>query len=251
MSQEIRKLLEQRYQPGEYILMQEVSDASGFSRSRSLDWMVAAIWESRGLSITGIEQKSFRGDWLKELKDPKKQENHFKFCDYFYLFTTNDNVAKLEEIPDTWGWIQVQGSRIKEIKKAPKLSPIPATRSFMIAMLRRAASKNGFIHESDIESRIEVIVEQKVNQIVRGDHAAKKYKELLDKVNKFKEESGVDIEFGWFNYYKETGPSDVGKAVRFLLDNGMVGVKNRMNSLKESHQRIIDTIDKEAKQLKL
>jgi hypothetical protein len=67
----------------EYVLISEVSDAAGFSRSRSLDYMVINLWESRGLAINGIEQKSNRSDWLKELRNPEKQQNHFKSATTF------------------------------------------------------------------------------------------------------------------------------------------------------------------------
>ena len=49
-------ILRGRFPENEFVLIQEVSDASGFSRSRSLDWMLINIWPSRGLAITGIEQ---------------------------------------------------------------------------------------------------------------------------------------------------------------------------------------------------
>ena len=252
MAKNIRQLLEQRYPPGEYVIMGEVSDASGFNRTRSLDWMVAAIWESRGLSITGIEQKSHRGDWIKELKNPKKQENHFKYCDYFYLFTTEDNVAKLEEIPDTWGWIHLSGERIKEMKKAPKLEAKQITRTFLIAMLRRAASKRGYIPESEIESVIQERVANATSEILRHDNAARELNRLKKAIEKFQNESGIDdIERGWYYYYGagKDAPAIVGKAVKALLQYGIDGVKEKLINMKQVAERLVKDIDREVKQI--
>lgn len=119
------EVLRFKFPAQEYVLIEEVSDASGFSRSRSLDYMLVNLWNSRGLAITGIEKKTNRGDWLKELKNPAKQENHFKYCDYFYLLTDKDGVAKIEEIPPNWGWYHINGSGIlKTMKVAPQYLPI-------------------------------------------------------------------------------------------------------------------------------
>lgn len=65
-------VLRAKYPETECVLMQEVSDASGHTRSRSLDFMVVNLWNSRGLSVIGIEKKTNLGDWLKELKNPAK-----------------------------------------------------------------------------------------------------------------------------------------------------------------------------------
>lgn len=66
--------LEKRFPAGQFALLQEVSDAAGFGRSRSADGIAMSLWPSRGLGIDGIEIKSYRSDWLRELKHPEKAD---------------------------------------------------------------------------------------------------------------------------------------------------------------------------------
>ena len=68
----IYSIIRKRYPENEFVLMEEVSDAAGFSRSRSADYIAVGLWPSRGLYINGIELKSFRSDWLSELKKTKE-----------------------------------------------------------------------------------------------------------------------------------------------------------------------------------
>lgn len=206
-----------RFPSPEYVLMEEVSDASGHHRSRSLDYMAVGMWNSRGLAIHGIEQKSWRGDWLKELKNPAKQENHYKFCDYFWLLTTEDSVAKLEEIPPTWGWMQVQGSRIKTMKEAPKLNPIDCTRTFMCAMLRRAASKEKWVLRETIEDQLEEARKgAREVEKMSFNYKMKDYEKLQADVKAFEDAAGIKVSKSW-----DRDPAKTGAAVKFFLDGGI------------------------------
>ena len=147
-------ILRNKYPATEYVLISEVPDNVS-TRNRYLDFMIINLWQSRGLAITGIERKSNRGDWLKEMKTPDKQEKHFRHCDYFYLLTDREGVAKLEEIPETWGWYHItQNGILKTLKAAPKLQSQPIDRALLCAMLRRAQDKQGFIHEDTIKEHI-------------------------------------------------------------------------------------------------
>lgn len=230
------QVLRNKFPAGEYVLIEEVSDASGFSRSRSLDYMLVNLWNSRGLAVTGIEQKSWRNDWLKELKNPKKQENHFKHCDYFYLLTTAENVAKIEEIPLTWGWYHIKGNRIMTMKQAPKLESQPIDRSLLCAMLRRAADKTNYVRLEDLEDRIAIEAEKKkegVNYQIK--HQLEEFKSLQERVKIFEEESGVKIgdRYSWSGDAKKSG-----QAVRWLKQYGVDYFEKRLLQLRESAKKI-------------
>ena len=240
--------LRNKYPATECVLLEEVSNGTGASRDRSLDYMVINLWPSRGLSVIGIEKKSHRSDWLNELKTPQKQEAHFKHCDFFYLLTDNDNVAKPEEIPTTWGWMHLKGSSIKILKEAPKLSPEPIGRSFMCAMLRRAASKDGFIHKDEIEERILQEVKSRADYKSQNyDHIRNELDRLQNTVHEFEVASGVKID----QYTRSAGK--IGKAVSVVLSNSteeyhekltmlyrrvesiQSSIKNAINDLKHDH----------------
>lgn len=209
--------LEKRFPAAEYALLPEVRDAAGFSGSRSADAIAMGLWPSRGLELTGIEVKSFRGDWIRELKNPAKAENIFKYCDRWYLVTTDTEVAKKEEIPATWGWLAVKGAKLLTMVEAPKLTPEPMTRHFTAAMLKRACQ--GKINADSIEEKIS-------EAVLRGEergrnensyqlrHSKERVDELTEIIDKFEKESGVKMRNEW-----QIG--NIAKAVKFTLDGGI------------------------------
>ncbi len=216
------QVLLNKFPSNEYVLIKEVSNASGFSRSRSLDYMAINLWVSRGLAVTGIEQKSNRGDWIKEMKSPEKQESHFKHCDYFYLLTDKEGVAKIEEIPDTWGWYHIKGNRVMTMKQAPKLQPEPIGRSLMCAMLRRAAAKDEYVHKDVFDSLVEEKVKSETEKYVNRDPNLKQLMELRAIVNEFEIESGIKITGSiWREYPYDTNIKKIGETVKLILNNGI------------------------------
>lgn len=233
------QVLRNKFPANEYVLICEVSDKSGFSRSRSLDYMLINLWESRGLAITGIECKSHRTDWLKELKNPAKQENHFKYCDHFYLLTDKENVAKLEEIPATWGWVHINEKGIlKTMKAAPKLQPIPVDRSLLCAMMRRAADKTGFIHSSEVEDTIQARAEQIADKNKNEfKWKAGEYDELKKMVDDFEKASGINISHRWGDQ-----PAKIGNAVNIFLAQGTEPYKHQLSRVADSIKNIYDNI---------
>ena len=226
------QVLRDKFPSVEYILLEEVSDASGFSRSRSLDFMVINLWNSRGLAVTGIERKSNRGDWLKELKNPAKQENHFKYCDYFYLLTDKENVAKLDEIPANWGWYHInENGKFKIMKQAPKLASVPIERSLLCAMLKRAACKQKYVHVDSIEETIqEKATAIQLNKNRSLEDKASRYDDLVKKVQDFENASGINIVHGW-------DLPKVGEIVRVIMQSG---VETHIKHLERLEGQIID-----------
>ena len=240
------QVLRNKFPESEYVLLSEVSDASGFSRSRSLDYMIINLWQSRGLHVTGIEKKSNRGDWLKEIKNPAKQENHFIHCDYFYLLTDKDNVAKIEEIPETWGWYHINGNNtLKTMKAAPKLNPLPIQRSLLCAMLRRAACKDNFVHVDTLEDTVQHRAEKLRGQYnVKLEREAKGYRELKDKVDAFEKSSGLNITDSWIL----GTPDKIGETVKLLMKSGIETYQKQLEQIeqrvKSIHNGILINLEK-------
>ncbi len=215
----ITELVRSKFPANMYALLEEVSDKAGYERSRSADYVAVNFWPSRGLTITGIELKSFRNDWLNEFKNPKKAEAIFKHCDYFYLLTTDDKIANLSEIPETWGWLCVKGKRIVEMKPAPKLDhPRDVSRTFVCALLKRATQ--GMIHHSqiktEIEQRVTIGVESYKNGRVELERLRKEAKEAKDIIKEFENGSGIQLK-SWRAWDK---PEEIGKVVKFVIDGG-------------------------------
>lgn len=232
-------LIEKRFPSGQYALFAEVSDAAGFSRSRSADGIAMSLWPSRGLGIEGIEIKSFRGDWLKELKTPEKAENIFKYCDRWWLVTADDTVAKMEEVPATWGWLCVKGKRLITLKEAPKLTPQPLTKSFIAALLKRATQ--GMVAISTIEDRIKEAKEiGKTQAESNRPYEIRNLKDELNEIKKsvleFEQASGLTIT-GW-----RPNPKKMGSAVKFIEEGGMPKLHKELTRLKATADFICKTI---------
>lgn len=242
MAKDIWTILRKRYPESEYALMQEVSDKAGHGRSRSADYMVMNLWPSRGLSLHGIELKSFRSDWLGELKNPKKAENIFQYCDYFWLLTSEESIAKLEEIPANWGWLSVKSSRIHVKKEAPKLSPLPITRSFLAAMLKRACDKTEFVHVDSIEDEINKAREENsINQERKMKDLVEELAQIKDSISKFQKASGI-YNLSFSDRWSDGDPTKIGEAVKFLEKGGAKGIKEDLLRLEESAKRVLEGI---------
>ncbi len=233
----IFSILKKKYPTGEYVVLREVSNASGTSRSRSLDYMVINLWPSRGLSITGIELKVSRPDWLRELKNPIKQESHFKYCDYFYLLTDSENVADDSEIPESWGWMVISGNKIVVKKQAPKLNPAEMSRHLLCAMLKRADEKEGYILRSDISQELKD-AEQRGKEIAERGKVYRKDEldSLRESVESFEKATGIDISRASYNGYTLT--KEIGDAVRIVLNNDIHELHENIKRIKQISERI-------------
>lgn len=220
-------LLEKRFPASEYALLAEVRDKAGTSASRSADGIAVGLWPSRGLEVIGLEIKSFRGDWLRELKNPAKAENIFQYCDRWYLVTADETVAKIEEIPAAWGWLNCKGNRVMTMKEAPTCPSKPLDRHFVAAMLKRACQ--GKVSFDSISERIEAAREagKQTERTQRGydlERKTKEYDTLFESVKVFEEKSGVVIRESWQR-------RKIGDAVKFVIDGGIEAGEEKMTQL--------------------
>lgn len=246
MAKDIWSLLRKRYPEDQYALMAEVRDKAGHYASRSADFIAVGLWPSRGLAINGIELKSFRSDWLNELKRPAKAENIYQYCDYFWLLTADDTIAKIEEIPQTWGWLVINGSRIIQKKDAPKLEPKPVSKHFMAAMLKRASSKYGWIHKDSIKVEIDAAYERgKTEDQTASINVQRDLDALRNSVKEFTDASGIKLpDRSWWEESK-----NIGSAVKFIKDGGSEKLKKELLNLQSSAKDILENITKGIKAL--
>jgi hypothetical protein len=249
MNNNVWEILRKRYPANEYALMSEVRDAAGFGASRSADFILFNLWPSRGLHLSGIELKSSRSDWLRELKHPKKAEAIFTFCDFFWLLTEEkdefgkeDSIAKLEEIPINWGWMAIKKGKIHIRKEAPKLEPKPVDRDFLGAMLKRACDKTNFVHIGSIEERVtnarEAGREEAKNRLFSAE---KELEKLKEDVQAFYKASGINLH----NYYRwHTDPTKIGAAVKMIEEGGAEAIRKQLINLQGTAESILASIAK-------
>lgn len=247
MPTDVWPLLRRRFPAGEYALLREVRNEAGHAANRSADGIAMNLYPSRGLEVHGIEIKSHRNDWLREIKQPAKAEAFFKYCDRWWLVTADETVAKLEEIPDTWGWLVAKGDRLYTKKEAPKLTPEPLTRSFIASMFKRVTQ--GMVHKSELDDKVQELVNEEVDRKMRYQTDwERQYNDLKKVVDAFEQASGVEINNGW------GGVSEgwrIGAAVRAMLqEDGRGSMLSRMERLAAEAEGIHTFIQERVKLLK-
>lgn len=151
---EVYGALKCRFPPPEYATLPGVRDGAGYNSKRTIDALIMGLWPSRGLLLHGVEIKVSRRDWLRELRNPDKQESIFKRCDRFWLAVGDPTIVALQEIPETWGLlVPHRGGTLKIKKQAPELKPQgpELDRGFLAAILRRADQN---MRDPETEARV-------------------------------------------------------------------------------------------------
>ena len=240
IEKDVRQMLGSMYPGRECIMLEEVSNASGFARNRSIDFVVMNLWPSRGLHLTGFELKQSRNDWLRELKQPAKAESYVHYFDYWYLITTSDTMAQMSEVPETWGWLAVRGNKLVVMKPAPRNpSPTPPDRSFLACLLRRADVKEGWVRTDTIEDRIDIAKQEGRNESKRMvDSAQQSEQRLQAKINEFEQASGFNIGHRWPHDAKE-----IGTALKWYMEGGLQKVKDELAKVQQIVTALKETTD--------
>lgn len=238
----IHEALAAKFSQPHYITMFEVRDSTGFDSTRSADALSIAMYGTRGREITGFEIKVSRSDWLRELKMPEKAEEIGKFCDWFYLVTNEESIAKLEEIPTPWGWMVLKGSRLKVVKKPEKMKPLPLDRPMLCSLLYSVRQQC----VADIEKQIQAAVALRVKSEASGlkyqaEEWEKKFKALQKTVADFENASGVNIQSSWVDKPK------IGAAVQRLMkqENVFTEYRRDLESICGRARAVVANIDRE------
>lgn len=238
----VHAALAKRFPGPEWATFFEVKDDAGSAARRSADCVAMNVWPSRGLKVHGVEVKVDRRDWLRELKDPAKSASIQRYCDFWWLAVGDAKVAKVEEVPETWGLLVLRGASLVAVKEAPQLKPALLQRGFVAALLRNA--HHGMVPQASVDDMVQKRVasyELALDRVVRA------HKALVDRVTAFEESSGLSVT-GRFNYGPMSDPSKLGRAVRALLnaehdwENPIAQAKRTvaetLRSLEEAHDAL-------------
>lgn len=215
-SGDLMALVERRYPQPAWTTLSEIRDGTGFSTAgQSADAMAFGTWPSRGLKIIGFEFKSYRGDWIRELKNPEKAETFVGYCDEWWLVTGSDNVAKIEEIPPSWGWAVGTNKGLMTVKEPVPVEAKPISRIFLMSIMRNVAKR--YVPAK----RLKELVQKEVDAFEKRAAESREYNENLAKsdlerleaqVKAFKEASGIDIDC-WSNGKR------IGEVVKVVMES--------------------------------
>jgi hypothetical protein len=239
-------VVETKFCAPHWILMREFRDGTGFNSGRSADALAVGLYASRGQFIIGFEQKESRPDWLRELRNADKAEDICKFCDYWNVVIPDRAIVQLDELPQTWGLILVEGKRLKTIKAAPRLKCRPVSRNFMAAIIKRAVDDALRPHlTTDIAKHDESEREGYERGKAAATHDLEKYQALQAQVREFEHASGLHIA-PYANMRK------LGDAVRVVMNGSepaldvrlkMQYALGQLKSMTEVFERQLDALD--------
>lgn len=204
----IHDALQTRYPTDAYALFFEVRNGTGNQRRtvRTADALVMSLWPSRGLDLIGIEIKSSRSDWLRELADPAKaEEGLFPYCDQWYLAVADEKIVQAGELPKTWGLLVPKGGKLVCRVEAPPLAPKPMDRLQLAAILRRA--KEWQADPEEVAQRIQRTAEENYKLGVahadsRAEAVRKELESMRAGVRTFEAAAGISIDAMWRPYEK-------------------------------------------------
>lgn len=232
---EIKDAMTRYFDSKAYALLWEVGNGTGMNCNRHADAIAMSLWPSRGLTLSGIEIKASRSDWIKEMNDPAKAEAVLQYCDQWYMAIGDSSIIKDGELPEGWGLLIPNGSGMKVKVKPKQLSPIPIDRGFLAAIMRRVSEQGADkemlkkSHDAGYKKGVE-------SSEITSKHLRE---QLLDKerdIVAFQEASGVKID-GW------TGAEKIGAAVRLVLDGDHKKEAAGLKRIKEIAERIIQSAD--------
>ncbi len=131
-------LLKNRYPAPSWALIPQVANGTGAQLHRWADAVALSCWPSMGLELHGFEIKTYRADWLRELKDGAKSQEIWQFCDRWWIVVRDKDLVGPGELPKTWGLLAPKGRTLQAFVAAPLLKPKPLTKSFVASVLRNA-----------------------------------------------------------------------------------------------------------------
>jgi hypothetical protein len=176
------------------------------------------------LWLAGIEIKVTRSDWRKEVAEPEKAAEIQKYCRYWNVAAPK-GVVPVDEVPENWGLLEIDGRGVNTTKAAPRLECEPPDMLFVAAILRRAGE---VMMASDEVERTTRELRERVAEETRkySDARAEAYelRELANRVEAFEETSGVSI--------NDWHAGNIGRAVRIVHESGMVRCVERATELR-------------------
>lgn len=233
----LKEALNVRFSGLEWARFFEVASGTGAQAGRSADMLAMNMFPSRGLRIHGVECKASRSDWLRELKNPEKAEAIQKFCDHWWIAAPK-GIVKPEELPPTWGLLELNGKALRQTVAAPLLEAQPLTRAFIASLLRSASryaenELRGAVDKQLQEAREQI--DQRVSREV--EMRTSSHKRLADDVAAFEGASGVKITETWHM------GAETGAAVKLIREMGLTSIYGGVRSLSAQARKFADRAD--------
>lgn len=247
--QAIKQAIGKRYQPPEWFLAWEVAIKSNMVDSggvpiRVIDGVAFSPWRRNGYEWHGLEIKTHRADWLKELKDSSKAIPAMEMCNRWFLVATQ-GVVKINELPATWGLLELHRNKLFTKKPAPLQTGLMIEEQVSYFLGKFFASYHKYLaserHIATLRHQIweeahTSAKEEFEYEIERARSESDTYRDMQQKLEKLTKIIGIDswdLNDGLFR--KTTSQ------IRAAL--AMNDASNQVRRLKDSLLRIVKEID--------
>ncbi len=204
---DLRDLVAARFAAPEWCTLFELAIGNG---RRFVDAIAFNLWGSRGYELHGFEMKVSRGDWLRELKNPAKAEDWYRWCDRWWLVAPK-GVVEPGELPATWGHLEVRGSRLVTAVKAPALSPNGFPREVASRLVTKILQRAERPMQQEFQRGMEAGREaEREIQGRRESYELESLRRRMETVVEFEAETGISL--AQFTYRIP----ELGRAVKML-----------------------------------
>jgi hypothetical protein len=135
-----------------FVCAEQVRSGAGFDR-RTADFIAVDTWESSLrdglLTVHGVEVKTSRSDWRRELADPEKAAESLAYASHCWLAAADPSVARADELPDGWGLllprrrggVLVLVAAVTARRRKPARMDASATAALLRAVAKTAAAR--------------------------------------------------------------------------------------------------------------
>ena len=193
--------LKLRFEPASHALLFEVASGTGANSRRFADALAFGLWPSHGHKVEGIEVKVSRSDFAAEMKSPQKSDAVMRYCHHWWLACPK-GMVKPDELPPTWGLLELANGKLTARVKAPLLTPEQMPPTFIASLLRRHAGADEEMTRiavrREVDARVKVekeaferrTLDRYNSDIVRAQRALEGWEAV-------KEKTGIDLrEYG-------------------------------------------------------
>lgn len=235
-----------RYPDKAWAFFEQVRDATGYGGSRSADAVAFGLWPSQGLELHGFEVKSYRGDWLRELKKPAKADAVLGYCDRIWIATTQRGIVNVDELPPGWGLLEPTRGGLRATRGAERNPQArPLDRRFFASLMRQAQTyiASEIANQTGMQAKIDEAYRRGSEDGARGskhliEDATRELDSLRRSVTEFETASGVKID-RW-------GGERIGEAVKVVLEGRHHNIVDRLKSIKDYVDKALETWQKPA-----
>lgn len=241
---DIRCALRLRYPPDRHALLWEVANSTGANQRRFADAVAVGLWPSHGHEIEGIEIKVSRSDWKREADHPEKSQPVYRYCNRWWLAAPKGMIAP-DELPVTWGLLELDGDTLRAKKKAPVLTPEPPTIGFMASLLRRHAGVDAKMTEKLLREKtikIDEDAQRRIDATLKSERETR-FREIQRATETL---DAIEAATGFDFRYSYRQPDEWIAALKFLMDHSFDSTFNARSLavLRKTCAEVVKSIDK-------